>query len=269
MKRTHAFTLIELLVVISIIALLIAILLPALGAARETARKMQNNSNLRSIHQSFVIMGGDSKNWYPGIVEGEIMTAAEVQQSIAGSGITIPGAYHGGHPSARFLMTVVDDILSTDFLISPGETNRTAWDGVTALTGDNVSYSMLQIFVANTDYNGVGSPAGKAWQSDVNSLTPIVSDRTTATSASGVPAEDEHSSIWNEDQWEGGVVWGDGHTETRNDPTMDKVDLARTKIDNDHLFDPGRNAGSYLGLQDGFNARMVKRTAVGTVFGGD
>ncbi len=48
-NRRHGFTIIELLVVVAIIALLIAILLPAIGKAREQAMVSQSLSNLRNI----------------------------------------------------------------------------------------------------------------------------------------------------------------------------------------------------------------------------
>jgi len=64
MQKRRAFTLIELLVVISIIALLIAILLPALSRAKEAANRVQCAANTRSVTQATIILGENNKGRY-------------------------------------------------------------------------------------------------------------------------------------------------------------------------------------------------------------
>ncbi|HEY7088757.1 MAG TPA: prepilin-type N-terminal cleavage/methylation domain-containing protein [Tepidisphaeraceae bacterium] len=70
-SRRRAFTLVELLVVIGIIAVLIAILLPALGKAREQAKRVQCLSNLRQIHLAFFEYASRNKDHIPlGYIQG-------------------------------------------------------------------------------------------------------------------------------------------------------------------------------------------------------
>ena len=59
------FTLIELLVVIAIIAILAALLLPALKAAKDTARKIACMNNVKTLGAGFTLYADDNSGYFP------------------------------------------------------------------------------------------------------------------------------------------------------------------------------------------------------------
>ena len=67
MRKKEVFTLIELLIVIAIIAILAAMLLPALGKAKNLAKSIKCTSQLKQISTAYFLYVGDYQEWCPRI----------------------------------------------------------------------------------------------------------------------------------------------------------------------------------------------------------
>lgn len=210
----RAFTLIELLVVISIIALLIAILLPALGAARESAQKLQSSTQVRGIHQGFVVYGQSNDGFYPG-VNGVFSDTAKIFvhenqiDSISGERNNA-----GNRVSARIAIALEDDLFTPEYAISPVETNEEVreWEPGNVYSGLNdplTSYAMLQLTEVGFSIERI-----KEWRDTMNGRAIVMGDRATRM---GIPVTQPaaYESLWSKGKpgWNGTVLFNDNSTQ--------------------------------------------------------
>lgn len=110
-RPRRAFTLIELLVVIAVIALLIGIILPALGKARLEAQKTISLSNLRQVGQSGMHYQNDHKSMLP-IVPRGVPVATTINSWITWGGWGKPS--NAGATSSSFWITGGGGIFDID-----------------------------------------------------------------------------------------------------------------------------------------------------------
>src|SRR6266850_3598073 len=125
-RRTRAFSLIELLLVIAIVAILAALILPAVSKAYARGKRAKCLSNLKQIGLAFHTFGHDHQDKLP-------------MQVSTNSGGSLEFVARGPNYSFRHLQVLSNELVDPRLLICPADTRFPA-DTFAVLRNENVSY---------------------------------------------------------------------------------------------------------------------------------
>ena len=145
LKQKRAFTLIELLVVIAIIAILAAMLLPALAAAKRKAQRINCVSNLKQVGLAFRIWEGDNGDKYPMSVSTNTGGALEYVASSQNSTTPVKDGF------IQVYLSMSNELSNPKLLICPSDgshtTPATNWTQIAVLTAGTARGSFVSYFV--------------------------------------------------------------------------------------------------------------------------
>ena len=226
MSHRRGFTLIELLVVMAIIALLIGLLLPALNKARLKARMLRDGSQIRQIHQSWVIFSREFEGIFP--TPGLIRRQAVNGQNIPGRGKELMPLNSTNHMMSACIMA---NYFTAELCVGPTEVSSSVavmdnynFDvynpvGNPPAYWDVLFATNLEDGTCNTSYAHLtltGERKLKHWNESMSSSFPVISTRGVEN---GSLAPDDYLGSRTLElhggrrEWVGNVGYNDNHIE--------------------------------------------------------